>query len=413
MYLYHNIENDLVIDVKRFYHRKQIIQKMKQRFSTFGYQEMSTSTFEPYDLYVHMNGTVNKQEMMKTIDNNGEVLVLRPDITIPLTQQIASHNKKLEEDLRYFYILDVFRQAKDAVGNREQTQAGVEYFGNPTPAADAEIIALAIQMLEDIKLDNVKIELGHAGFFGQIIQEMNLKKQDLQELKHFIQAKNVPEIEQLLKRLAIHPDMKVIVTSLPFLYGAPEQVITKAKDLPLTPKMIETLDNITEIYAYVQAYGVHEHIVIDLSLINHMDYYSDLIFQGFIKHIGKPILMGGRYNTLANQFGAEIPAIGFASDVDLLTEFSLKDAAPTMPKIDLHCLYEQKNSHNVVKLANRLREHELQVVTYPKGTEKARIPETTYSLERTEKGYSLTDEMGTYPFTSEDEVVDFLKKGKN
>src|SRR5690625_2746772 len=108
MYLYHNIENDLVIDVNQIYHRQQMIEQMKQRFTSFGYREIHTSSFEPYDLYMNMNGTVNQQEMMKTIDNTGQVLVLRPDITIPLTQQIASHNKKITEDLRYFYVLDVF-----------------------------------------------------------------------------------------------------------------------------------------------------------------------------------------------------------------------------------------------------------------------------------------------------------------
>src|SRR5699024_10998201 len=150
MYLYHNIENDLVIDVHQIYHRQQIIQQMKRLFNSFGYREIHTSAFEPYDLYVQMNGTVNHKEMMKTIDNTGEVLVLRPDITIPLTQQIATNNKSITEDLRYFYVLDVFRQAQETKDNRQSTQAGVEYFGNPTPEADAEIIALAMELLQDI-----------------------------------------------------------------------------------------------------------------------------------------------------------------------------------------------------------------------------------------------------------------------
>src|SRR5690625_2143504 len=92
MYLYHNIENDLVINVEKIHYREQIIHKLKQRFLTYGYNEIHTSTFENYDLYANMNGTVNHQEMIKTIDNTGKVLVLRPDITIPITQQIAINN---------------------------------------------------------------------------------------------------------------------------------------------------------------------------------------------------------------------------------------------------------------------------------------------------------------------------------
>lgn len=61
-----------------------------------------------------------------------------------------------------------------------------------------------------------------------------------------------------------------------------------------------------------------DHIVINFGLLNQMTYYSDIIFQGFIKGVGKPVLMGGRYDTLTEQFGMEIPAIGFACDIDLI-----------------------------------------------------------------------------------------------
>src|SRR5699024_10484369 len=118
-------------------------------------------------------------------------------------------------------VLDVFRHAPERKGNRKSRQAGVEYFGNSTPEADAEIIALAIELLQDIHFNQVKIELGHAGFFEQLTKKMNLQKQDLQELKQYIQAKNVTEIEQFLKRLNMADDMKEIVNALPFLYGKP------------------------------------------------------------------------------------------------------------------------------------------------------------------------------------------------
>src|SRR5699024_3521959 len=170
MYFYHNIENDFVINVEQIYARQKIIQHIKKRFGTFGYQEITTSAFEEYDLYAKMNGTVNHQEMIKTIDNTGKVLVLRPDITIPITQQIALNNGQIQKDLRYFYVSNVFRQASETKEYRESTQAGVEYFGNPSPDADAEIIALAIELLKDFNAANFKIELGHAGFFKQIVQ---------------------------------------------------------------------------------------------------------------------------------------------------------------------------------------------------------------------------------------------------
>lgn len=410
MYLYHNIENDLVIDVQQIMQRNHLIQLMKQRFQTFGYQEIHTSTFEPYDLYVQMNGTVNHEEMMKTIDNTGKVLVMRPDITIPLTQRIASHNKQITEDLRYFYVLDVFRQTKEKKDNRESTQAGVEYFGNPTPEADAEVIFLAIQLLKDVHPSEVKIEFGHAGFFKQLIKEMQLKKQDLHELQQLIQAKNMTEIEQFLSPLSIQEEIKEIVTSLPFLYGEPSKVIEKAKTLPLRPEMVATLENLAAIYEQLQAYGVEKQMVLDLSLINHMDYYSDVIFQGFMESIGKPVIMGGRYNTLANQFGADIPAIGFACELDLLPA-DLGEAAKATPKIlDVQVLYDPDVKKAALLAAYDLRERQYETVIYPLGMPDKKMPAAAHTLKVTADGFSLTTGEMTSEFTTMEQIIDVLEK---
>src|SRR5690625_836603 len=410
MYLYHNIENDHNINVEEIFARQQIIQKIKQRFSTYGYNEISTSAFESYDLYAKMNGTVNHHEMIKTIDNTGKVLVLRPDITIPITQQIARNTTALEKDLRYFYVLDVFRQTAETKEYRESTQAGVEYFGNPHAEADAEIIALAIHLLQDLKVSNFKIELGHAGFFKQLVTEMNLDEQDLQELKRNIQAKNITEIEQSLTQLSVNSEMKEIVTSLPFLYGSPQDVIKRAKKLPLTTEMIQTLTNLQNIYQVLESYGVEKHVVIDLSLINHMDYYSDIIFQGFIEKVGKPILMGGRYNTLANQFNADLPAIGFACDVDFLISGLREEILPKMNQLNIILLFEKSTEKVGLQLANLLRNKKYHVLTYPITTNRNRIPKSQVTISIKKGQQLLIFGNKQYPFTTEQEVITLLQQ---
>lgn len=388
MYLYHNTENDLVIDVEKIHARRQVIEILKQRFTTYSYEEIYTSNFENYDLYANMNGSVNHHEMIKTIDNKGQVLVLRPDITIPITQQLATNNQSIHEDLRYFYVLDVFRQTTDSNDYRESTQAGVEYFGNDTAEADAEVVALAIHLLKDLEVGNFKIELGHAGFFKQLIKEVELDDQALASLIQLIQAKNISEMEQFLSKTTINRDIAHIITSLPFLYGSPLDVLEKASELPLNESLRNTVHNMKEIYAVLTAYGVEEHIIIDFSLINQMDYYSDIIFQGFIQEIGKPVLMGGRYDTLANQFGAEIPAIGFACDIDLLLTGVAKERLVDNPIIDVTILYDKQVERQAVALANDLREKQYKIVTYECNSKRERIPETRATLTLT-KDYSV------------------------
>ena len=85
---------------------------------------------------------------------------------------------------------------------------------------------------------------------------------------------------------------------IPFLYGNPIEVSKRARNIARTEKMNETLDYLVEVYEILKLYGLENNIVVDLGLINHMGYYSDIIFQGFVEKFGKPVLMGGRYNEL-------------------------------------------------------------------------------------------------------------------
>src|SRR5699024_10622047 len=160
-------------------------------------------------------------------------------------------------------------------------QIGAEFFGDASAATDAEIIALSMNVLNSIDLTNVTIELGHAGFFKELIDEIHLDKQALNAFKQSIRAKNVPEIETLLQQIDVDVPLKEIITAFPFLHGQPREAIDSARPLALTDAMHQRLDNLIEMYDYLDAYGIKDHIVADLSLIHHMDYYPDIIFQGF------------------------------------------------------------------------------------------------------------------------------------
>ena len=411
MQFYHNIENDLVIDVNEIRHRQQVIQQMKKHFGLFGYREIHTSPFEEYDLYVKMNGTVNHKEMIKSIDNTGKALVLRPDITIPLTQQIANHNTSITEDLRYFYVLDVFRQKQGTESQRYNTQAGVEYFGNPSPEADAEVIYLAIDTLKKIQFDNLKLELGHAGFFARLIEVMQLEKDDLTLLKQHIQAKNIPEIEQFLKRVSLNEDIQEVIMALPFLYGEPQAVLEHASKLPLPADVVPALDSLRSIYDNLTAYGVEKQVVIDLSLINHMDYYSDMIFQGFIENIGKPIIMGGRYDSLAAQFGANIPASGFAYDLDTLVSHIPSENVEPKAQTDVKIMYDERVQAVSIQLAAELRKSAFETVLYPKERSLAQTPTAKETLYITTSGIKCIDtqEKETF-FTDTDDFMASKRK---
>src|SRR5699024_10742955 len=173
-------------------------------------------------------------------------------------------------------------------------------------------------------------------------------------------------------------------------------------------------ENINKIYETLHAYGVAQRIVIDLSLINHMDYYSDMIFQGFIDNIGKPVIMGGRYDTLANQFGANIPASGFACDVDTLAENIVPDLGNPIPEIDFLLLYEKPVTKKAFQLVKQLRHDGYQVITYPNYIQQEKTPKTAHTITMTEKELRLTTkEQSSESFSSIEAFWAYIKRGES
>lgn len=381
VYTDYKMNDDNVQHNQKYEH---VIDTISKRFLTYGYKRIKTSTFEQYDLYSMVNSSINQNEMLKMIDRLGQVLVLRPDVTIPITRKLAHDYTELPYELRYFYVQDVFRQNDEAIDEIESTQAGIEYFCESSPEADAEVIALAIHALKDLGFIDIKLELGHAGFFQEIINELNLSDVHLSQLQQLIQAKNAVEIEPFLRSLSVDEELIKAISEIPFLYGNPAIVRERAKQTILTDKMENKLSYLMEIDEYLKMYELDDHIVIDLGLINHMGYYSDIIFQGFVESHGKPVLMGGRYNQLGAKFGANLPAIGFAFQVDSLVE-ALGDQIPDEHyAVDVKIIYDTSKQKQAIKLASKLRQKDYRVLSLPKHKEKLDQQSSLhhFSLER-------------------------------
>lgn len=382
MYTDYRITDDNVKDYEQY---ERTVKTIHKRFSTYGYKRIKTSTFEQYDLYSKVNSSINQNEMIKVIDPNGQVLVLRPDVTIPITRKLAEDFSELPNEFRYFYVQDVFRQADDRSEGIESTQAGVEYFTDSSPEADAEVIALACHTLKDLGFTDIKIEIGHASFFKKLIENIELSPRQLNELKSLIQAKNIADIETFLNNLSIEKEVRDAIGTIPLLYGDPVEVSKRARGLVKTEELHATLDYLMEIYDILTVYGLRKYIVMDLGLINHMGYYSDIIFQGFVEKLGKPVLMGGRYDELGDAFGANLPAIGFACEVESLVEASSGETVIGPAPIDVEIVYDEESLGESIMVANELRERNYSVLSIPSRKQDRSRSKSIYGI-KIEKG---------------------------
>lgn len=344
--------NDIHFEELRGY--DTITTTIERLMCTYGYKQVLTPTFESYDMY-DIDGAFPRQKMFKLIDNDGKVLVLRPDATIPITRMAATGYKNNNEVLKFGYITSIFRHISCTTDFRKEfMQAGVEYLGNSLPDCDAEIIALSINILLDLKINEIHIDIGEVSYLNSLFSEINVDAPTKIKILNYIENKNIGELKDYLSSLHVPEKFSEILCEIPMLFGKFEEIISKAKKMCINESMSNAVDHMEKTYEILKNYGYENYIYVDLGFTNQFNYYSGLIFKGYINGIGESILSGGRYNNLSSTFGVSRPASGFGINISLLLDV-LNHSFDVEHYFDLLLLYGDNSTGNAIKLSRELR----------------------------------------------------------
>lgn len=278
----------------------------------WGYSQIITPTLEFYDTVGVASSTEDKK-MFKLLDQNGRTLVLRPDVTAPIARVVASLMREEALPVRLSYHANVFRAFEEEAGRESEFfQTGAELVGDPSPEADAEVIALAIASLQAAGVDSFKMALGHTGFLNGLFHETLRDGEDRQKaLKECLLNRDYVGYRQQLRGFDLSPAVEKELEAILRLRGG-EEICQQALGITQNPLARESLDHLCRIYEVLKAYGVSEHVLIDLTMIGDFSYYTGMTFEGYAANLGFPVVSGGRYDNLLRQFGREAPATGFA-----------------------------------------------------------------------------------------------------
>ncbi|MDZ5723812.1 ATP phosphoribosyltransferase regulatory subunit [Acetobacterium sp. K1/6] len=335
---------------------QQINAKLMSLYRSFGYHQISTPTFETYDLYVNED-SIPSDGLFKLVNHQGKVLVLKPDATLPVTRMAAMNHPNSQEIIKFSYQTNIYRNfSSPEIIKKEITQIGIEYFGNNSPECDGEVIALAIRSLLENGIEDVHIDLGHVGFINFLFDDLAFSCKEKATLFKYIENKNIGDIASYLEKLALPDAKKAVILKLPLLYGEPKTVLKEMKALCINDKMQQVVKNISEIYAHLEVIGLAGYVSFDLGFTNQMNYYSDINFKGYINSCGEPVISGGRYNNLSEKFGIPRPACGFA--IDLLKVIDYMEQHQLLPRDDQKTdviFYENSQKSDAYKMAEQLR----------------------------------------------------------
>lgn len=291
-------------------------------FSHRGFHEVLTPGIEFYDLFSESISGIPMESMFKMSDSKGRLMVMRPDSTLPIARMVTTRLKNERHPIRLYYNQRVYRYNPGLTGrSNEVMQTGIELIGAKGKRSDIETITIAIEALSRCVPD-FRIEIGHAAFFKALIHKLPVSDEEREEIGFFIESKNYSALNTALDSLEQTKAVQTI-RKLPGLFGGIE-VLDEANKLCDDEEALKTLEYVREIYTDLLKLGLGEKLIIDLGLVQRNDYYSDIVFSGYVEGSGEPVLIGGRYDKLLDSFEAPAPAIGFGINVDALARVMLK-----------------------------------------------------------------------------------------
>ncbi|MBO5287554.1 MAG: ATP phosphoribosyltransferase regulatory subunit [Clostridia bacterium] len=293
---------------------EKAIYKLRTLYGRYGYLPFKMSKFEEYDLYVKNKDFLVSDSVITFNDTNGKLLALKPDVTLSI---IKNGQDEKGAKQKVYYSENVYRVSGNTREFKEIMQAGVECIGDIDLYDVFEIVSLACGSLEMISDDYV-VEISHLGILSALIDMASCDEGFKAVIMECIKQKNTHGIESACLNYSIDKEKAELLSGLVSSYGSLDTVIERLSKIKASEAYNNALNELSALASMLSKTPYKDKIKIDFSIVNDMNYYNGIVFNGFINGICETVLFGGRYDKLLSKMGRRSAGIGFAVYVDLL-----------------------------------------------------------------------------------------------
>src|SRR3954462_3201104 len=350
--------------------RSHIFQIWRSVASRYGFEEYDGPPLEPLDLYTAKSGQEIVGQLYSFTDKGDREVALRPEMTPTLARMVAAKAGELRKPIRWYSIPQLFRYERQQRGRlREHFQLNCDLIGEAGPLADAEIIALAIDVMRAFGLgpQDVRVRLSDRRVLTAILQQRRFPAESFAKAFDFIDKVERLRREQIeefsfSQNKAFAPATVQDLVDIAAIRGWDQLHSELAK----SPESLEAAEPLQEVYQSLCHMGLGEFVEVDLTIVRGLAYYTGVVFELFdAGRTLRAICGGGRYDNLLRELGGvDLPALGFGMGDVVLGEL-LKDRglAPVEgPGIDVFVAFISKEDlSHVLALAHQLRDQGLRV----------------------------------------------------
>lgn len=341
------------------YRKRELVNTLLKQISLWGYEEINTPMLEYYQVLLPDENWEGAEQIYKLIDREGRILALRPEMTLPIARMVST-KLPAAYPWRLMYGGEVFRYEQIQTGRqREFCQVGGELLGAVGAEADSEILALTVEALRAVGVDNFTISLGHTGVLKGLLESLSWEEVQLKQVRTLILEKDFVGLSSCLFAAGMREQQIKTLVNFLTCQLSPDDLEKEWPDLP--QGILSAFADLQKIIRFLKIYGYERYIQVDLSTLRSQEYYTGMVFKIYTPGIGYPIGGGGRYDQLLHNWGTDCPATGFALGVERIL-LSLSQQSKQEEKEKLVFL-AGTDAQKVISKALQLRKEGLKVIT--------------------------------------------------
>src|ERR1700682_1599196 len=329
----------------------------------YGFVEYDGPPLEPLELYTRKSGDEIVGQLYTFTDKGDREVALRPEMTPTLARMVAAKANAMRKPIRWFSVPQLFRYERQQKGRlREHFQLNVDIIGEASIAADAELLAVAIDVMRAVGLSSqdVRARVSDRRLLTAALASAGVKKDEMPAVFAAIDKTGREPREVTLGKVEKAVASKEARTGVSRILASSADLNALAAEFRHSPDVMETVTHMREYLNFLDALGVGDWIDFDLSIVRGLAYYTGKVFELFdAKGEFRAICGGGRYDDLLSTIGGvDLPALGFGMGDVVLTE--LLRARNLLPEPELATEYwvaseDDSMLPDVMSVAGRLR----------------------------------------------------------
>jgi ATP phosphoribosyltransferase regulatory subunit len=290
---------------------RAMTERVRAVFERAGYGEVYTPALE-YESSFRRDDATATRPTYRMFDEQGNVLVLRSDMTLPIARLAATRYTNVSDPLRFCYFAHAYRGVRPQRGqSRELLQAGVELIGMPAPHGTAEVLTVLCQALDAAGLNTYSIGFGDASLYPALLDGVGVGPELHERILAELVAGDFVALDREVQELKLPREQAELLLRVPQIRGGPEVLEG------LSGTLDDAVTGMRAVHELLEP-SVANRVIFDLGLVRSFGYYTGAVFQVYDPAYGVPIGSGGRYDELLERFGSPRPAVGFALNVERL-----------------------------------------------------------------------------------------------